>query len=192
MKIKRAQILKALRTEPLRQGHFVESDLLPEIGTCNVCAVGAVLRSAGVPDRAINGVAVQPQVIGFADCCFDSSNKAEQKLELAEDLAERRYLAALSKVFEAAPKRTAKAQAIAFVKKHFPKEIRIPDTVITSAKLHMFDHIVQGLQEDGFESPVDLFDEDGQRKESHEFTPAQRTKIIKAYSAFLKARKAVE
>lgn len=43
--IYREQILKALLTEPLQGGQWVEKEYLHEIGDCRVCAVGAILRS---------------------------------------------------------------------------------------------------------------------------------------------------
>lgn len=51
--VTRAQVLKAIRTEPLARGYFIQDDdflgdgKLP-FDTCPVCAVGGLLRSSGV------------------------------------------------------------------------------------------------------------------------------------------------
>lgn len=125
MKVTRKQILQAIRTEPLKAGNWIHSkgDTDPYLNivdkTCKVCAVGAVLRTAGVPD-------IQIRSYGFGINNSDRaiSHKGDEKLELEY----KNYLAALSIKFEklarklGAGKRT-RDQLANFVKKNFPKTI---------------------------------------------------------------------
>lgn len=139
MRIKRSEILKAIRTEKLKAGEFIHTKRFPtgdldEYGspffkfradkTCKVCAVGAVLRNKNIHDENIHYVAHNmffvDNPIGSVDQNGDEKNALLQK----------HYLAALSIKFEklaaklGCGKRTKNA-LIRFVKANFPKTINV-------------------------------------------------------------------
>lgn len=93
-----ALIIEALRKEPLAPGMWVEHFSLQAVGTCNVCAVGAVLRHAfGMTNLRIFQVAPILTLNEGADSYTDR--------DLARDaadglVAEKNYLGALSVWFE--------------------------------------------------------------------------------------------
>lgn len=129
MKIKRAEILRAIRNEPLSNGHWIKPEGYDEFGyeagekyndKCAVCAVGAVLRTKGVPNNKI-----AERASDFF-CAETVDNTGDEMIALEE----KNYLLALSVKFEklaerlGAGKRTRDQLAL-FVKKNFPKEIRV-------------------------------------------------------------------
>lgn len=122
MIITRREILKAIRTEKLKEGGFIHlnKDELGYDDTCKVCAVGAVLRSAGVGNGSINIIAQLLLEAGYYSDEGDEHTELEAK----------RYLNALSVKFEklasvyGAGKRTKDKLAI-FIKKYFPKTINV-------------------------------------------------------------------
>lgn len=131
MRITRREILKAIRTEKLRPGAFIEPKLINgssvlEDDTCRVCAVGAVLRQKGIPSESIEDVACAIMSDDFAiepDDLFDSTNEFEA-------IKAKAYMNALSIRFErlamknGVGRRTREALC-RFVKRHFPKSINI-------------------------------------------------------------------
>lgn len=131
MIITRRDILKAIRTEKLKNQNWIT---LPVLGvddygykitgkpssTCKVCAVGAVLRTVGIPNNRISITAGQ---------IVSNGNFNSGEDELAE-LREGRYMNALSVRFENLAKKygcgkKTKEILIRFVKRHFPKTIEI-------------------------------------------------------------------
>lgn len=128
MRIKRSEILKAIRTEKLKAGSFIHGkDVVDEFGyesyvtdkNCKVCAVGAVLRYKGIDSEDIDNFA--GDVTGFY---VGIEGDEFQELE------DKNYLTALSVKFEklakkfGAGKRT-RTKLVAFVKRHFPKTIAV-------------------------------------------------------------------
>lgn len=130
MKITRAEILKAIRVEPLKPGswvHPIEKVINKETGEtkeiyskkCEVCAVGAVLRQKGVASRNIG-----KRAGGFLAWEAVSTDGDEK-----EALKEENYLLALSVKFEKLAERfgtgkRTRNKLAEFVKKNFPKVIR--------------------------------------------------------------------
>lgn len=121
MKVKRALILRAIRTEPLlKKGQFVLQDDNKEI--CQVCAVGSVIRNALKTTNAqrIYRVSLWNALAG--DYTQDGNPRYECKREY--------YWSALSARFEKLSlmygngKKT-RALLCKFVKKNFPKEIEL-------------------------------------------------------------------
>lgn len=123
----KAQIIKALKTEPvLKRGAFFEPriDLIRDNERCAVCAVGAVLRALSFEKFAkkySNDHGLPPSRLlhdmgsGLCDANYTSSDP-EFLVE------EKNYFGALSSYFEMGATRR---RCIAFVKKHFPAKIRI-------------------------------------------------------------------
>lgn len=128
--LKRREILKALRSEPLAYGDWADGKS-SNGPPCEVCAVGAVVRQA-----LRNGA--DPTVNQIVDVCFlwitDAWNAVQgDPLVL---LKQQQYWTALSCFFEAGlrpgnrpPKKVTqkdREKLCDFVKKHFPKEIEVP------------------------------------------------------------------
>jgi hypothetical protein len=123
MKITRKQVLEAIRTEKLKPDHFVhgEYDSANSVTVfspgCKVCAVGAVLRQAGVSNEDMDYRAYS--LIGGGNYCSGDDEYVE--------LANKNYLAALSIKFENLAKKNGgagpktKASLRNFVRRHFPK-----------------------------------------------------------------------
>lgn len=128
MRFKRSEILRAIRQEPLGNGHFI----LPKNDNgeddawggdvynnkCKVCAVGAVLRQKGVPDNKINERAGTALI-------NPGQNSVDETGDWREALEEKNYLVALSIKFEklamqnGTGKKTRKLLS-EFVKRYFP------------------------------------------------------------------------
>lgn len=127
--ISKSEIIKALQTEPLQPGVFVEYVYVADtcnISTdpsCNVCAVGAVLRRAGYTNDAIIKAGRELSNAGFV--C--QGNVAQ----INEELKNRQYLNALSVKFEtlmAERDRVTKAvrqQLCKWVEKNLPNRIKL-------------------------------------------------------------------
>jgi hypothetical protein len=138
--ISRRDILTAIRNEPLNTGSFVNPKGVGPDGVegglgsvedknCTVCAVGAVLRKAGLSNREIEE---------FGEALGDLGPITPTRYEIYSDvkgglkelLKEKKYLHALSVKFEGQAhktgvgKRTRKVLSL-FVKKNFPKRIRL-------------------------------------------------------------------
>lgn len=136
MRITRREILKAIRTEKLKGDAFIHGKLLPDTivfdptnpnrviydHTCKVCAVGAVLRHKKIPDEQIEDA-------GYGSIeCFENYIGADGDEQKALD--DKEWLLALSIKFEKLYKsygggKRTKEKLAAFVKRHFPKEIRV-------------------------------------------------------------------
>ena len=129
MRITRKEILKAIRTEKLKGGAFIEEryvyDTFGEYdyvvdNKYKVCAVGAILRQKGISDDKIQDTAY---IATFLSDVGDNGD-LEGALEVKD------YMGALSIKFErlyrsyGGGKRT-KEKLAQFVKANFPKEIRI-------------------------------------------------------------------
>jgi hypothetical protein len=72
VRITREQIIEAIQTEPLKPGRWIDGTT----STCPVCAVGGVLRRAGVHPLRIPGTAsrlcgVQPATAGAGEGALD-------------------------------------------------------------------------------------------------------------------------
>lgn len=130
MYISKRKVLNAIMNEPLRRGDWVYFDLKDKkTGKCPVCAVGAVLRRAGIANRDIDIV---------ADLSVNSEDRLGNSLLSVEDqvahaayiiTTERDYLTALSYLFEGlcgnvGLSRTRRILAT-FVKEKFPNKIRV-------------------------------------------------------------------
>ena len=129
MRITRKEILKAIRTEKLQGGSFIEARRISNFygrneyvydSKCKVCAVGAILRQKGISDDKIQDTAYIATFLSDVDDNGD--------LEVALEVKD--YMGALSIKFErlylsyGGGKRT-KEKLAQFVKTNFPKEIRI-------------------------------------------------------------------
>lgn len=130
MKVTRKQILQAIRTESLKAGAWIhEKNVFNEdLGynievaddNCKVCAVGAVLRQAGVDSDEIRYMG--DSLLNLTLTALNADGDEEAELE------NKNYLGALSVKFEklaktyGAGKRTREKLAV-FVKKNFPKTI---------------------------------------------------------------------
>lgn len=92
MIITKKDVLKAIRTENLTSGQFIEPkfDFSKEVfdSTCKVCAVGAVLRTIGVEDQDIN------------DTACDITSITGSGHAIPELLKRKDYMSALSCKFE--------------------------------------------------------------------------------------------
>lgn len=132
MKVTKAQIIEAIKTEPLRAGSWytTEGD-----GTCSACAVGAVLRNAckmyysDIEDHALGK--------------YKSHSSYPDEMLLNSLFQEGRYMEALSCFFEDACENASdeencysdeisksamseiRQRTIEFVEKNFPDEVSI-------------------------------------------------------------------
>lgn len=133
--ITKKEILKALETEPLEQGHWVALEGLPTVGTCRVCAVGAVLRHCGLTNVEISEYA--GQVV------------RAQSIDRNLTLEDGDWVSALSDIFE----RSGKKAAIRFVQERFPDKVSIDRKVlrdIRSRSLVDFARALARAEADGF------------------------------------------
>lgn len=117
-------ILKAIATEPLIGGSFVLS-ADDERKDCSVCAVGAVLRRAGMKNS---------EIYDFGRVMVDSGPCANREESIPEVLKDGEFLHALSLKFEAQSDRTGYGKRTRnvlanFVKKHFPHRIKLDATL---------------------------------------------------------------
>ena len=129
MQVTRRQILRAIRTEKLKPGSFLhekrirkgfeEYDYVSD-KTCKVCAVGAVLRVAGVKNELIDS-------LGYSVCktsAIDSAGDEEASIQEGD------FMGALSVKFEklaekhGTGKRT-REKLCKFVKDNFPKKVKL-------------------------------------------------------------------
>ena len=134
MIITRRDILKAIRTENLQGGSFIHGRLVEgEISKvmdsyCSVCAVGAVLRNKGLEGVEIYDTACRI-TSGTAIIRRDSFNELKA-------IKKKKWLNALSIRFEhlvdkqssrtnGVPTKKTKENLIRFVKRHFPKQIKV-------------------------------------------------------------------
>jgi hypothetical protein len=137
--IKRKVILDAIKNEPLDAFEFVKmvSGNFDDLGNytpshistdknCPVCAVGAVLRNSGLDNLKISAFGNK-----MSDCgSVREESRLDAKRAIEEFLEKGKYLHALSVKFERQADMTGtgkKTRSIlsAFVKKHFPKEIKL-------------------------------------------------------------------
>lgn len=129
MRIKRTDILKAIRTEPLKAGAWIHEDWNsenPEIihKGCKVCAVGAVFRQKGIKDEEIDSRASEYLMGGFNMPTPNEEGDEEAALK------DKHYLSALSIKFEKLARRLGhgkrtRAKLAEFVKKNFPKQFNV-------------------------------------------------------------------
>lgn len=148
MKIKRSQIIKALKTEPLQSNYWIQVDYgyyqedHPEMMNihnkiakqlkCVVCAVGAVLR--GCTKKTVD----QIENYGFRLSRHDLEGLQTtieweniSKSQIRELVMDKKYMAALSGYFESTIPKTGaygkrhRERLVRFVKKNFPAEIKI-------------------------------------------------------------------
>lgn len=124
--ITKADIKKAITREPLERRAWVEYPDLKQVGSCNVCAVGAVLRSARVKNCFIPVLAEHKcsQWSSYGISRFDAIYQALQLVN------SRDYLGALSVFFEGQSKnsrvtKTQRAELLSFVELHFPDDLQI-------------------------------------------------------------------
>lgn len=131
MRIKRSEILRAIRQEPLQYGNWIHDkngeqnpfEQKEYDKTCKVCAVGAVLRQKGVKDEEINKRANE-----FLMCSFmPAPNEDGDEIEA---LKEKHYLSALSIKFEKLARRLGhgkrtRTRLAEFVKANFPKQFNV-------------------------------------------------------------------
>lgn len=120
MLIKRREILKAIRTERLKAGSFIQHSYGEYTDKCKVCAVGAVLRQKGIDNNDIDTVAY------WATGDGDVTEHGNFKMALAE----KNYLSALSIKFEQLALKygcgvRTRNKLCNFVKKNFPKQIKV-------------------------------------------------------------------
>lgn len=180
MRITKKQIIKALKTEPLERGHWVQNRSLPYKGTCNVCAVGAVLRHAGLANSAIHVLGFGLKFAGF-DAAPRLPRANENAISVGRTALEAgQWLVGLSYVFESAhTDEDGRKRAIAFVEEHFPESVVLPDRQVKAAKTSAFQDMVCDIYATpDFKPPV--------RLDKKRFTVAEREKLTKAYSRYLR------
>lgn len=140
IKVTRKEILKAIRTEPLKAGTWIHDrkvtldngsgiSLQTSVADkkCKVCAVGAVLRQKGIPDDKIFWAADSLFCdTGSSECDSDASDEGNP----LQNVKDGHYMAALSSKFEQLSKRLGSGKRtretlIRFVKRHFPKQVTV-------------------------------------------------------------------
>lgn len=131
-------IIEALRTEPLVSGAFfrITNETDQEVHTCEVCAVGAVMRKSGIVKKLL-----QPKVLenyGFEanDIATNTASVLCNQFISGDNwcrlIKEKNYLGALSNFFEneemihSGPvlKKTRR-RCIEFVKLNFPDQFKV-------------------------------------------------------------------
>lgn len=131
--VSRREILQAIRTENLRSGEFVETDLGTPLDdpNCGVCAVGSVLRKVGFDNSEIDIFGRTLMNGGKVISDYESYDPPIHTQREIDGLLERRlYLNALSVKFERQVEKTGEGKTTRkilakFVKKHFPKRISL-------------------------------------------------------------------
>lgn len=128
----RRQVIRALRTEKLAGGYFVDhyiwndkkfTSFPSESKDCTVCAVGALLRYCGMSNSKISDWTDK-----FGDFgAFDPTYIGASTQELLDN---KQYLHALSFEFETVVEKLGKGKRmrehmVKFVKNNFPKTIKI-------------------------------------------------------------------
>jgi len=185
MQVTKAQIIKALKTENISIGYgWTEHEDLPEVGNCHVCSVGAVLRSCKLPNNTISELCNDPDFITCPYSCDDDAIAIDEALERGD------YFSALSMCFEGDPveqdAKKALKRAIKLVQDHFPAKITIKESEVKKARLAAFSsllyHAATAEECEGFEHPYSGLNPD-------DYTPAQKTKLAKAYAKFFKKHK---
>lgn len=118
MRITRKEVLKAIRTENLKEGSPISDRDGVLDKECKVCAVGAVLRQKGIDDESIHSTFYQ---VTFGTYGVDGTGDEHKALR------DKEYLGALSIKFEklaanyGCGKRT-RTRLTEFVKDNFPKQ----------------------------------------------------------------------
>lgn len=144
--ITKKSILKALAKEPLVRGRWVAKPHLEVIGDCPVCAVGAVLRGAGLSNCDIvrtasdaceqTGPDMSDVFIRYSDEHYYQTSEGSKArhaagLKQATELTQKKdYLSALTVLFEAQSYNTRvtpkhRQEMITFVKGNFPANLKI-------------------------------------------------------------------
>jgi hypothetical protein len=132
--ITKEHIIKALKTEELKQGDWVAKAELPVVGNCAVCAVGAVLRHINLPNNEIYTVANSLDTYGYPAYLHTEEDKENHRVEMFNE-AGTMWLWVLSDIFEeAATAREGRDAVIAFVKKHCKKDKIIPGDFLEDMK----------------------------------------------------------
>lgn len=148
--VTKQQILKALATEPLiggiwadhngARGRILEMPEEAQPEQCHVCAVGAVLRSAGFSDLRIADSAPDYTQRDYGGA--DAHDEASAHSYALDKLKKGNYLGALSSIFEwayragqgyvggplprhLAGQQEARCAAMQFVRDHFPDKLRL-------------------------------------------------------------------
>ena len=98
LKVTKDQVFDALATEPLQPGQFFRNNLdeEPQWETCKVCAVGAIMRKAGVFSDSVNEI--QTELLANMGCASDSCDPDDPFL--SNTLSSQEFLAELSQHFE--------------------------------------------------------------------------------------------
>jgi len=134
--ITKKEVLQAIKTEPLTSGNWVKLDDKKRFNdkTCSVCAVGAVLRKAGLGNQAINdfGDALAMQGVVAPDSYLESEGYVEA--EIQDYLDTEKYLHALSYKFEYQANKTGVGKRTRnilakFVEVNFPDKIKLDPTL---------------------------------------------------------------
>jgi hypothetical protein len=124
--ITKAQVIKALRTEPLEAQAFFHSEYAT-LERCNVCAVGAVMRQTSCLKWAQeNGL----RPVRIAQMLTNDQYKTNHPVR---QIKEGNYFGGLSSFFEKYYTkkrekdgvRAARAMMVEFVKKHFPAAVEV-------------------------------------------------------------------
>lgn len=101
IKLTRQNVLDAIEFEPLKSGTWVFIDEDNPNSNCNVCAVGGVLRRAGLPNKDIKNFGLElcnKGKVAVSDDDFYDEDDVEDQTE--EALEQGHYLRALSIQFE--------------------------------------------------------------------------------------------
>ncbi len=113
--ITKAQVIIALKKEPLTRGSFFGA-IKTTKKKCDVCAVGAILRYISFETWAHDN-GYERDRLGYIITNKEATSQDTKRL-----IKEKNYLGALSCYFE---DNHTKKQCIAFVKKHFPKKLTL-------------------------------------------------------------------
>lgn len=132
--ISKQQIIKALTTEPLEAGSFFQyesgcNDKGVTLKNCQVCAVGAVLRSSGVVDMrsGLQRLSQRAKTLCRDLFIWEASTYSSSRGAINAELRGGNYLGALSMYFENMAETTGikRDRLVAFVQKNFPSRIKV-------------------------------------------------------------------
>lgn len=130
-RISRAKVIEALKTEPLDYGAWFHGN---DIKTCNVCAVGAVIRKASFvstfsnfDEEQMGNICLKLTDRVASACDVNSEDETNSAIKIL--LEDENYLGALSVFFEDMMDRDTtgvvnsshRKRLVTFVKKHFPQ-----------------------------------------------------------------------
>lgn len=145
--ITKAQVLHALRTEPLAAGEWFHPEKRNRRGDCAVCAVGAIVRSCLNTPVVASYTGFDPNFGGLAFALV-GYNSEPSKGSYRKPLREKNYFLALSRLFELRARQRARAlgkqiydltqtdirpvrsELVQFVRAEFPESLPSPTVTL--------------------------------------------------------------